>query len=174
LVRLLLTPELRILLKLPLGEVLTGNEKDTIKRLRSIVSARKPPRVICVGDKVSRNAMKAGETSWVKIVDGREMRVETGLLGFRGSRVFLVVNEPGTINHMAWEAVAEAIKHEGSLVIIRGEEDLLALQAILEASENSIVAYGLPPQAGVTVVTVNRDKKNLAKTIVGAMACDQD
>jgi len=172
LVRLLLTRELRSLLKLPLGEVLTGNETETMKRLRSIVAKQKPPRVICVGDRVSRNAMDAGETSWIKIVDGREMRRETGLQEFRGRRVFLVVNEQGTINYLAWEAVAEAIKHESSLVIVRGEEDLLVLPAIIEASENSIVAYGLPPQAGVTVVKVNRDKKSLAKAIVDAMVCD--
>jgi len=100
------------------------------------------------------------------------MRRETGLQEFRGSRVFLVVNEHGSINYVAWQAVAEAIKHEGSLVIVRGEEDLLALPAIIEASENSIVAYGLPPRAGVTVVKVNRDRKSLAKAIVDAMVCD--
>lgn len=173
-VRLLLTSELRALLKLPLGEVLTGSEVETMRRLRNIVAKKKPPRVVCVGDRVSKNAMNAGQTSWVKIVDGREMRRGTGLQEFHGSRVFLVANEPGTINHIAWAAVAEAIKHEGSLVIVKGEEDLLALPAILEASENSIVVYGLPPQAGVAMVRVNRDKKSLAKAIVDAMVCDQD
>ncbi|MBS7623317.1 DUF359 domain-containing protein [Candidatus Bathyarchaeota archaeon] len=171
--KLLLTRNLRALLKLPLGEVLVGTGLETMRRLRGIVSKEKPPVVICVGDTVSRNAMNAGAASWVKIVDGREMRRQSGLSGFRGSRVFLAANQPGTISRMAWEAVSEAIMHKGSLVIIKGEEDLLTLPAILEAPENSIVVYGLPPKAGVTVVRVDKDRKELAKAILDAMICER-
>jgi uncharacterized protein (UPF0218 family) len=171
---LLLTRELRALLKIPLGELLTGTGDENMKALKRIVTERNPPRVICIGDSVCRNAISAGETSWIKIVDGKEMRRETGLQDFHGKRVFLVDNPPGTISRMAWEAVTEAIKHKGSLLIVNGEEDLLTLPAVLEAPNNSIVIYGQPPQAGMAVVKINRDKKSLAKSVVDAMICEPD
>jgi len=172
--KLLLTRELRALLKIPLGELLTGTEDENMKALKRIVSEQKPPRVVCVGDSVCRSAMNAGESSWIKVVDGKEMRRETGLQDFHGRRVFLVDNPPGTISRMAWEAVAEAIKHKGSLLIVNGEEDLLTLPAILEAPTSSIVIYGQPPQAGMSVVRINKDKKSLAKSVVDAMVCEPD
>lgn len=147
---------------------MTGSEEENFARLMKKVSREKPPRVICVGDTVCRNAVRAGRTSWIKIIDGKEMREETGF-AFRGNRVFIVENEAGTIGPMAWGAVAEAIKHEGSLLIVRGEEDLLALPAILEAPDNSIVVYGQPPHLGMVVVKVDENKKSLIKTVVDAM-----
>ncbi len=144
-----------------------------MRRLKRIVAEEKPPRIICVGDMVCRNAVKAEETSWIKIVDGREMRRDKGLSGFHGSRVFLAENKPGTISRMAWEAVAGAVKHEGSLLIVRGEEDLLVLPAILEAPKNSIVVYGQPPRAGIVVVKVDEEKRSLAKSVIDAMVCEQ-
>jgi uncharacterized protein (UPF0218 family) len=170
--KLLLTCELRALLKIPLGELLTGTGDENMKALKRMISAQKPPRVICVGDSVCRNAIRAGGKSWIKIVDGKEMRRETGIQDFQGRRVFLVDNPPGTISQIAWEAVAEAIKYEGSLLIVNGEEDLLTLPAVLEAPNNSIVVYGQPPRAGMTVVKVDRDKKSLTKSVVDAMICE--
>jgi uncharacterized protein (UPF0218 family) len=157
-----------------MGELLNGDEEQSMKKLKQIVKEENPPRVICVGDAVSRNAIKAGEDSWIKIVDGKEMRKETGLDGFHGSRIFLVENEPGTLSHIAWETVSELIKHEGSVLIVKGEEDLLTLPAILEAPNKSIVIYGQPPRAGITVVRVNNESKQLANSMIDAMICDSD
>ncbi len=172
--RLILTRKLRALLKVPMGELLTGDEEQNMKNLKKIVMRENPPRVICVGDAVSRNAIKAGEDSWIKIVDGKEMRKETGIDDFHGSRIFLVENEPGTLSHIAWETVSEVIKHEGSILIVKGEEDLLTLPAILEAPKKSIVVYGQPPRAGITVVKVKSETKQLANSIIDAMICDSD
>jgi uncharacterized protein (UPF0218 family) len=176
LARLILTRKLRALLKLPMGELLTGDEEQNMKALKKIVKLENPPRVICVGDAVSRNAIKAGEDSWIKIVDGKEMRNETGLDDFHGSRIFLVENEPGTISHIAWETVSEVIKHEGSMLIVNGEEDLLTLPAILEAPKKSFVIYGQPQMAGIVVVRVNNESKQLANSMIDEMVCysDQD
>ncbi|WP_455278198.1 GTP-dependent dephospho-CoA kinase family protein [[Eubacterium] cellulosolvens] len=172
--KLILTRKLRTLLKSPIGELLTGDEEQNMKNLQKIVMRENPPRVICVGDAVSRNAINAGEDSWIKIIDGKEMRKETGLDNFQGGRIFLVENEPGTLSYVAWEAVSEVIKHEGSILIVKGEEDLLTLPAILEAPKKSIVIYGLPPRAGVVVVKVNDDSKHFANSIIDAMICNSD
>ncbi|WP_455368879.1 GTP-dependent dephospho-CoA kinase family protein [[Eubacterium] cellulosolvens] len=172
--KLILPRKLRATLKSPMGELLTGDEEQNMKALKKIVIHETPPRVICVGDAVSRNAIKAGESSWIKIVDGKEMRKEVGLDDFHGSRIFLVKNEPGTISYTAWEAVSNVIKNEGSILIVKGEEDLLTLPAILEAPNKSIVIYGQPPRAGVIVVRVNNDSKMFANSIIGNMICDSD
>ena len=172
--KLNLTRKLREELRAPIGELLTGDEEQTMKLLKKIVIQEKPPRIICVGDAVSRNAINAGENSWIKIIDGKEMRKETGLDDFHGNQIFLVENEPGTISYAAWEAVSELIRHKGSLLIVKGEEDLLTLPAILEAPNNSIVIYGQPPNAGIVVVRVNNDSKKLANSIIDNMICDSD
>ncbi|MGQ9542915.1 MAG: GTP-dependent dephospho-CoA kinase family protein [Candidatus Bathyarchaeia archaeon] len=169
LARFILTRELRALLRLPLGDLLKGNEEENMERLKGIVAKDNPPRVICIGDRVCRSAVKAGCDSWVKIVDGREMRREVGTSGFKGGRVFIVKNEPGTINEMAWRTVYEAIRYEGALVLVRGEEDLLALPAILEAPEGSIVVYGQPPRAGIVIVKVDEDKRSLVRSVIDSM-----
>ena len=172
--KLTLTDKLREKLKAPIGELLTGDKEHAMKLLKKIVIQEKPPRVICVGDAVSRNAINAGEKSWIKIIDGKEMRKETGLDDFHGNKIFLVENEPGTISYTAREAVSELIKQEGSLLIVKGEEDLLTLPAILEAPNNSIVIYGQPPNAGIVVVRVNNDSKQLANSIIDSMICNSD
>jgi uncharacterized protein (UPF0218 family) len=174
LAKLTLTRKLREELKSPLGELLTGDKEQNMKLLKKIIVQENPPRVICVGDAVSRNAINAGESSWIKIIDGKEMRKETGVDDFHGSRIFLVENEPGTISYTAWEAVSEVITYEGSILIVKGEEDLLTLPAILEAPYNSIVIYGQPPNAGIVVVRVNNDSKHLVNSIIDNMICDSD
>jgi uncharacterized protein (UPF0218 family) len=174
LAKLILTRKLRASLKSPIGELLTGNEEQNMKSIKKIVMQENPPRIICVGDAVSRNAIKAGEDSWIKIIDGKEMRIRTGLDDFRRGRIFLVENEPGTISYAAWEAVSEVIKHEGSILIVKGEEDLLTLPAILEAPKRSIVIYGQPPRSGVVVVRVNGESIDFVNSIVDAMICNSD
>ncbi|MEM2107137.1 MAG: GTP-dependent dephospho-CoA kinase family protein [Candidatus Bathyarchaeia archaeon] len=167
--RFVLTRELRALLKLPLGDLLKGDEEENMKRLKEIVAEDKPPKVICVGDRVGRSAVKAGFDSWIKIFDGKEMRREIGISGFKGNRIFIVENEPGTISSMAWMTISEAIKYDGALILVRGEEDLLTLPAILEAPEGSIVVYGQPPRAGMVFVRVNEEKRDLVRHIIGSM-----
>ena len=172
--KLVITRELRALLRIPLGDLLTGNEEETMTCLEKLIVKEKAPRVICVGDRVCRNAIRAGKKSWIKIVDGKEMRKETGLDYFGGNRIFLVENTPGTINGMAWEAVAEAIKHDGSLVVVKGEEDLLTLPAVLESPERSMVIYGQPPHAGIVTIRIDKDKKDLARAVIDAMILEPD
>jgi uncharacterized protein (UPF0218 family) len=169
LARFVLTRELRALLKLPLGDLLKGDEEENMEKLKEIVAKEKPPRVICVGDRVGRSAVKAGFTSWIKIVDGKEMRREIGVPFLKGDRIFIVENEAGTINDMAWMTISEAIKYDGALILVRGEEDLLTLPAILEAPEGSIVVYGQPPRAGIVFVRVNEEKRNLVRDIIDSM-----
>ena len=67
------------------------------------------------------------------IIDNKEMRGEAVEFNHGKSRVFRTINEPATINLLAWQAVAEAIEQGDSVVLVEGEEDSLTLVAILVA-----------------------------------------
>ena len=90
---------------------------------------------------------------------------------------FKVKNNPGTINLQAAEAVKKAIKnylktekmvrqaHYKQTIVVAGEEDLLALPAILLAPLGAIVLYGQWDR-GAILVKVNEEKKKEVLGIV--------
>ena len=53
-------------------------------------------------------------------------------------------------------------------IVINGEEDLLALPAVLFAPEGSFVVYGQPKE-GVVVIKVTAEKKAEVKLIIDEM-----
>ena len=80
------------------------------------------------------------------------------------------VNNPqGTITQEAISAVKAALeKNEHTHIVVNGEEDLLALIAVLYAPENAVVVYGQPHE-GIVVVKVTSDRKEQAKQFLNAM-----
>jgi len=80
-----------------------------------------------------------------------------------------VRNPAGTISLEALEAVKEALKGgEAVLLLVEGEEDLLALAAIAYAPEGSLVFYGQPGE-GLVAVKVNGEKREKALSVIEAM-----
>ena len=53
-------------------------------------------------------------------------------------------------------------------IVVDGEEDLLALIAVLYAPENSIVVYG-QPYTGVVIIKVTPEKKEQVKALLNSM-----
>ena len=78
---------------------------------------------------------------------------------------FHVVNPAGTISQESWQAIKNALKQEAATVIVEGEEDLLALPAILEAQLNALIVYGQPSQGIVIVEVTSQRKAKLAKLL---------
>jgi hypothetical protein len=95
----------------------------------------------------------------VIIIDRKEKRESAVEFSHDKARVFRAVNEPATISFAAWQAVAEAIEKGNSAVVVEGEEDLLALVAIVVAPIGSVVAYGQPGQ-GIVIVRVTPSKRS--------------
>jgi len=169
LAKFVLTDSVRSRLRSPFGQLLRGSYSQNRKRLRRIVETEKPPAVICVGDRVAKTAKLAAVRPALCVVDGKEMRKNTRPTTIHVKRIFRVRNEPGTIGVAAWTAIKDALhKRCPSVLLVEGEEDLLALPAILESSERTMVLYG-QPNAGLVVVRVNRQKKNEASTILDSM-----
>jgi uncharacterized protein (UPF0218 family) len=166
--KLLLTGEQRQRLKEPLGQLIMGPPSECNQALKNVQDEDKPRLLILVGDTISRNALSSGIRADVIIIDNKEMRGEA--IGFTHgkARVFRTVNPQGTIDLLAWEAVAEAVQRGDGAVLVDGEEDLLTLVAIMVAPVGSVVAYGQPAQ-GIVIVRVTAKKKNEVQALVDEM-----
>lgn len=139
-----LTEALRQSLKRPLGDLVPGTEAECNRVLAQVVATEKPIMLILVGDTVSRNAADSGIESDVLIIDKLEKREKARPFLFHSRKIIRTKNRAGRIEMEAWHAIEEAIKERGALVEVDGEEDLLAIAAVLSAPNGSLVVYGQP------------------------------
>ena len=166
--KLVLTEDQRALLKKPLGELVTGTTSECNRRLKEVQETERPRLLILVGDSITKNALESGISPDVIIIDRLEKRKEAAEFESGKVRVFRARNEPGGIDLLAWNAIAEAIEQGNSMVIVDGEEDLLTLAAIIAAPPNSVVAYGQPDE-GIVLVRVSDQKKDEISRIIDGM-----
>jgi uncharacterized protein (UPF0218 family) len=163
------TPELRVKLKEPFGMLIQGSFAETMVKLENLVNQEKPPKIISVGDTVSRNLHEHQMNLQLSITDNKRMRRKIKPRTFMGKKVVHVVNPQGTITKEAVAAVKEALESDQNVhIIVDGEEDLLTLIAVLYAPEKSLVVYGQPYE-GIVVVEVTSEKQAEAKEILKAM-----
>lgn len=164
-----LTPELRTKLKQPLGTLIRGSFTETMKRFSYLEKTAKPSCIISVGDTVSKNLAKNGILPKLSIVDNRCMRRRTQPARLAVEKTLYVENPQGTITEEAISAIQEALHgSEHIKIVVEGEEDLLALIAIMYAPQDSFVLYGQPHE-GIVLVRVTADKRAEAARILNAM-----
>jgi len=152
-------------LKKPLGQLLTGDPSESVPKLLRLVREEKPPRIIAVGDVVSRETWKAGVRVGLRIVDRRSMREGLEPDDFPSEYTYRVENPAGVITTQAWAVIRQALGRSEALVLVDGEEDLLAIPCILEASDGSFIIYGQPRQGMVVVKAADPIKKELAAMV---------
>ena len=165
---LFLTPATRKIVKKPFGKLVsTARVFGELRKL-------KPFKTIVVGDAsamVFERAPKALEPS-VVVVDGRINRKKISFTPTgEFDKVYRAANKPAVISPKAakiMEKAVEAKNHDRILVLIRGEEDLLTLPAILFSPLDSVVCYGQPSK-GMVLVKVSEEKKQEALSIAGKM-----
>ncbi len=161
--------ELREKLKKPIGVLIRGSFNETMKRFKEIVEEEKPPRIVSVGDTVSKNLVRNNVFPQLLIVDNKVMRKKIRPAVLAADATLQVENPPGTITEEAFTAIAKALKQNCRVkIVVDGEEDLLTLVAVLYAPENSFVVYGQPYE-GIVVVKVTEKKKVEAAEILKAM-----
>ena len=164
-----LTPELRLKLKEPFGRLIQGKPEETMGKLKDIVEEEKPPRIISVGDVDSRNLHKHDIHPQLTIIDNVSLRDQAMPQEAFVEKTVYVNNPQGTITQEAILAVKEALEgNEHTHIVVRGEEDLLTLIAVLYAPENAFVVYG-QPYSGIVVVKVTSQKKAQAQEFLNAM-----
>ncbi len=154
-----LTPELNIKLKEPFGNLIQGTPEETMGKLKEIVKKEKPPKIISVGDIVSQNLHKHNIHPQLTIIDNISQRTQKIPVESAVQKTVCVDNPQGTITQESIFAVKKALEsNQHTHIVVKGEEDLLTLIAVLYAPEDSFVVYG-QPYSGIVVVKVNPERK---------------
>lgn len=163
-----ITPEFRVKFKEPFGLLVKGSFDQTMAKMRE-VKAQNPPKIITVGDVVTNNLQSYNIPFDLAIIDNQCMRKKIQTAVAYTSRAVNVKNPQGTITGEAIEAIKNALECEERVhIVVDGEEDLLAIIAVLYAPENSVVVYGQPYE-GIVLVKISPEKKTEASEFLKAM-----
>ena len=118
--------------------------------------------VIVVGDYVSKSLLESNYLPNVLIIDNYTQRTKKSTFSLpKNHKLIEAQNNPGEINKQAWLVIKNEFKNLEKkpliitdnpmsviVILIQGEEDLLALPVILEAPNGAYVLYGQPPMVG--------------------------
>jgi uncharacterized protein (UPF0218 family) len=137
-------------------------------KLKSHVRKTKPSKVTTVGDVVSRETLAAGIPVNLRIVDQMTLRKPISQIEIKAERIYRVRNPAGVITKEAWDTIKQAGQDKEAVIYVEGEEDLLAIPAILESPDNAIIVYGQPSQ-GIVIVTASPDIKTEVRKMVNRM-----
>lgn len=172
---LTLPDSLRMSLQAPIGMLISGQEEDlgvAGKKLKSLLEKRKPVMTIAVGDIVTRTFSKLAIPADIAIIDyitRRDIDIKHDhIVG----KIELYKNPPGTIQRRLSQEIYRMIQKKTQAHPIRpeilhidGEEDLLALPAILAAPLGSYVVYGIRDR-GICVVEVTEEVKTHISALI--------
>ena len=140
----------------------------TDKKVVKLIKKQKPILTIAVGDIAVMTLIKQGLNPDLAIIDLKTKRqlfvTKPHQLGLRRRVNQVVANPPGTITTALVKSLLKSFK-KGQLIIVRGEEDLAVLPAILLSPLTTVVIYGQPDQ-GLVYLTINEKlKEKTAKLI---------
>jgi uncharacterized protein (UPF0218 family) len=165
----ILTSELRLKLKEPFGSLIQGTPDETMAKMKILVKKEKPSRIISVGDVVSLNLHKEGIEPQLTIIDNVSLREQAMPQEENAEETVFVDNPQGTITQEAILAIKNAIEEKvHTHIVVKGEEDLLTLVAVLLAPEKAFVVYG-QPHCGIVLVRVTLERKARAQEFLNAM-----
>ncbi|SDK83746.1 GTP-dependent dephospho-CoA kinase family protein [Natronorubrum texcoconense] len=157
---LVLPDDLRHELKEPMGPIETDADV--------LLSAVDGP-LIAVGDVVTYHFLQAGRAPDVAVVDERTKRSavdEEIRETVTESTNLEAVNPPAELSAEMIEALREAMaSDEPTTILVEGEEDLVALPAIVAAPEGASVVYGQPGE-GMVHVKVSDDHRTEMRALL--------
>jgi uncharacterized protein (UPF0218 family) len=163
-----LTPYLRRKLKKPLGRLFPSAELRGDEFISLLASST---LIVAVGDRVTETIQETmGRSPDVFVVDGVERRVSRGIPNVAHASAFKARNPPGSITMAASSAIRRAFLSHAKPVMVEidGEEDLLAIPAVIEAPEDALVLYG-QPQEGVVAIKVDESSRRKARELLRRM-----
>ena len=117
----ILTPELRIKLKDPFGNLIQGTSEETMTKMKEMVEKEKPSKIISVGDIVSRNLHKHNIHPQLTIIDNISLRDQPILKEDGVEKTVNVDNPQGTITQEAIFAIKKALEsNEHTHIVVKG------------------------------------------------------
>ncbi len=146
----------------PLGVAISKEAPDSIIRARSEYGSA---FLITVGDVVTMNAIKYWKKPNLAVMDLKTRRT----IGIESLNSFFnivinISNRPATLSidviNRVSNAMRMALGGDNVLILVDGEEDLLAIPAVLMAPRGSVVLYGL--YTGYLIVIPVIDEYKLA------------
>lgn len=172
--KLILPPRLKSLLRIPLGRVIRGVKGLPAGRqgLKGDWGNWGDRMIITIGDIITSEMIKIGIEPDVQIVDFRAMRRPVSLPEIKIQKsARKVINRAGTIGIGGIRVIREVYrdyldKGKRGQVVVRGEEDLLALPAILLAPLGAVVLYGQWDLRGAILVKVTEEMKEKIRKII--------
>lgn len=164
--RLCLPQEIRRDFARPRGLIYSG---DITPRLTGA------SKLICVGDVVSAFCARAGSENITLVVDGKTRRSEaTPIIHLESYKIIRVSNPPGGLTSEAINKMHECASSGGKcLIIVNGEEDMLALPAIASAPLNSLVVYGVPGVGAAIIRVTGYTRVEAANRLLELKPCPQ-
>jgi len=153
--------------RLPYGILFEGEFDAFHHKLIKLLDEVNPIMNITVGDYVTSSFIKKEVPIKIAIVD---FKIERKPFQYDPTpffkRKFVISNPPGSINASSWLTIQYALSlEESSLIIVEGEEDLLALPCVLGAPLNSAIFFGIP-NVGLMFVLVDSNAKNYALNLL--------
>ncbi|WP_226004234.1 GTP-dependent dephospho-CoA kinase family protein [Natrinema salinisoli] len=157
---LVLPDDLRHELKEPMGPI----ETDARRLLEAVDGP-----LIAVGDVVTYHILQAGRQPDVALVDGRTKRSavdEEIREAVTAGASIEVRNPPAELSAPVVRALRRALAtDEPTTIMVDGEEDLVALPAIVAAPEGASVVYGQPDE-GMVHVRVTDDHRTEMRALL--------
>ncbi|HRN70096.1 MAG TPA: pantetheine-phosphate adenylyltransferase [Candidatus Woesebacteria bacterium] len=159
-------------LREPFGDILQGNDKNidkTTQKLISILKKFQYPMVISVGDVISSSLTDNYFMPHIQIIDKKTLR-QTYQPTQSVTSSSISKNPAGKIQKAAVLTLKKDINQyiqfkKTSIQLIQGEEDLMALPAMLLAPVGSIVVYG-QNNIGIVYVTVTVQLKHKVESLL--------
>lgn len=161
-------------LRIPLGIVIAGSEEESehiAYKIKQKILEDRPTLIITVGDFITASLLSISVIPNVQIIDFKTRRLKnTSVIIPVGKKVFSARNSAGTVSKTVSQAIKKAISvffktKKPQHIVVKGEEDLTALSAILLSPLNSMVIYGQHGM-GAVVVTVDEEVKEKARKML--------
>ena len=161
----------RDFLKRPFGELIPSS-KPSLQEINSII--KDSSYLITVGDASSENISQLGIKSNIQIIDLMERRNKRKFPNLTWDEKRSITNPPGTLSTESIILLRDLIKQNiDSLIVVDGEEDLLALPSILFSPIHAHVLYGQPNE-GLVIVSVTESLKVKVYGILIEMGFDEN
>lgn len=163
---MILDPTKLDLLKEPFGTLIRDNEV-TIDLVTEIL--KKAPKVIAVGDTTTEKLVGFGFIPDISVTDCMEKRViKASKFEYPVDKTIHLDNKPGELSEQVVLEVKKLIlanAYDSKIrIIIKGEEDLVALPFLMYSPNNWVICYGQPNE-GLVIVQVTEDSKKKAMLI---------
>lgn len=153
------------LLKAPFGILIKEKEVDEIKINQFVKRAHK---IITVGDTTTDRLVGFGHIPDLSVIDNKEKRViKSKTTEFQVDKKIYCENKPGEINPDVISLIREITSaefYDKIQVVVKGEEDLVALPLFMYSPDKWAVFYGQPNE-GLVVVEINDTVREKARLV---------